>query len=450
MTTALRADPVEPASSTGPGAPRNRGGVWWLSPVTVTLLIVPVAVLSSLLIDDAGFRREWRTPKTITFETCLLLLCGGLVLALGAAVVASVRRPAPRAGRWPDLSAAEQRLLGRAGTVCFVLTLVGYASFVFAGARAGVGLDQIAATLGGGGVYDSHIKEQIGTIPGLTTLTQVGIASVVVSSLLLAQQRSRTQLVRIAVVIGLAIPRAFLLTERLAILELVVPVIVVLAMRASGTASGRRRVAAVPLVFAPLVAAIFAAFEYSRSWVFFRQTSDSSFLRFALERLIGYYATSLNNGALELAYNRYPGRLPYEIAGAFWTAPGIDNAQLYQRLTGHDNPAFYKQILEQHGTPEFNNSSGLAAPFVDLGPAGGLVYLLVAGVVIGLLHRAFLETRAVGLLIYPVIFLGVVELPRYLAWSQGRVFPTFVVLIGLAVLMRRHAARHPTGAEPSP
>jgi energy-converting hydrogenase Eha subunit A len=206
----------------------------------------------------------------------------------------------------------------------------------------------------------------------------------------------------------------------------------------------------VPLVFAPLVAAIFAAFEYSRSWVFFRQTSDSSFLRFALERLIGYYATSLNNGALELAYNRYPGRLPYETAAAFWTAPGIDSIRLYQRLTGHDNPAFYTQILEQHGTPEFNNSSGLAAPFVDLGPAGGLVYLLVAGVVIGLLHRAFLETRAIGLLVYPVIFLGVVELPRYLAWSQGRVFPTFVVLIGLAVLMRRHAARHPTGAEPSP
>jgi hypothetical protein len=125
---------------------------------------------------------------------------------------------------------------------------------------------------------------------------------------------------------------------------------------------------------------------------------------------------------------------------AFWTAPGVDEIGLYQRLNGHDNGEVYLSILEQHGTPEFNNSSGLAAPFVDLGTAGGLVYLLVAGVLIGLLHRAFLETRAVGLLVYPVLFIGVVELPRYLSWSQGRVVPALAALAVLVVLLGRRAA----------
>lgn len=432
-----------PATSR-PGSART-GTVWWLSPVAVTLLVVSAATLSTALISDDVFRMQWRTPKTITTTTCMLLLAGGLALALGAALVISARPPRPRAGRWPALSAAEVHVLNRASTPLFVLTLIGYAAFVVTGARSGISLSQLAAAFGSEGVYGGDIKQTVGTVPGVTTLTQAGIASVVVSALLLAQSPSRRQWARLAVVLALALPRAFLLTERLAVLELIVPVLVVFALWAAGSPRGHRAAATLPLMFLPFVVVVFGAFEYFRSWVFFRSQSNGTFAEFAIERLVGYYATALNNGALEIAYNRFPGRWPYETMAAFWSAPGISSLNLYRTITGYDNAEVYLDILKNHGTPEFNNSSGLAAPFVDFGTAGGLLYLLAAGVLIGLLYCGFRESSPMGLLIYPVLFIGVVELPRYLAWSQGRVFPALVMLVALAVLLRR--ARAGAGAQ---
>jgi hypothetical protein len=139
-----------------------------------------------------------------------------------------------------------------------------------------------------------------------------------------------------------------------------------------------------------------------------------------------------------MAYNRFPGRWPYETLAAFWTAPGIGSLNLWSVLNGsRDNAQAYLDVLTEHGTPEFNNSSGLAAPFVDYGIPGGLVYMLAAGVVLGLLYRSFLESSPTGLLIYPILFLGVVELPRYINWSQGRVFPSIVAAAVIAIVMRR-------------
>lgn len=431
---------------TGPAPARRPVSVWWLSPVLMTLVVVPLAVLSGAMFDDQTFRDLWRSPKTITTATCLLLLAGGLALALGALVVGASRPLRPRPGRWPDLSQAEVGVLERASTVTCALTVVGYVAFVFEGARSGLSLSTIADALGQEGVYNGTIKESLGTIPGVTTLTQVGLVSVLISALLIAGRPARRHWIRLVVVLALAVPRAFLLTERLALLELLVPVVVVAALRLAQTAGARRAVALVPVLALPFVMVVFAAFEYSRSWVFFRERSSGGFVQFAVERLVGYYATALNNGALEMTYNRFPGRWPYETAAAFWTAPGIGTLNLWSTLDGgRDNAQAYLDILTEHGTPEFNNSSGLAAPFVDLGTVGGMIYLAAAGVVLGLLYRAFRESSAIGLLLYPIVFLGVVELPRYLVWSQGRVFPSLVAAVVIAMVMRR---RTTTGAAP--
>ena len=42
---------------------------------------------------------------------------------------------------------------------------------------------------------------------------------------------------------------------------------------------------------------------------------------------------------------------------------------------------------------------------------------------------------------YPVLFTGLLELPRYVYWTQGRVVPAFVVLLVLAHGMRRATPR---------
>jgi len=425
----------------------DRSGVWWLSPTTITLIVVAAAVLPTALIPDASFRAQWDTPKAITTATCLLFLAGGLALALGALVVAAARRTVPGHGRWPALRPDEVDLLRRCSTVLVTLTVVGYLAFVVAAVRGGVGLGDLRASLGSEGLYGADIKERTGTVPGLTTLTQVGLAAAVVSSLLLCTAPTRRELGKLVLVVGLSVPRAFLLTERLAVLELVVPVAVVLAARFGAAGRGRAVVRMLPAVALPVVMAVFAAFEYSRSWTFYRATTDGGFLRFAVERLAGYYTTSLNNGQLELLHANGPANWPYATLEAFWTAPVIGQVDLYQSLSG--GPAVDSlDVLTVYANPEFNNGSGLAPPFIDYGTVGGLLYFLAAGVVAGLLYRGFRESHPAGLLIYPVVFIGLLELPRYLHWAQGRALPAFLALGVVAVLLHRAARRTP--AEPRP
>lgn len=431
---------------------RRRGGVWWLSPVTVALIVIPAAVLPTALIPDASFRAQWRTPKAITLETCLLFLCAGLVLALGALLVAAARPVRPRAGRWPALGPDEVLLMRRCSTVLVVLTAVGYLAFVVAAVRGGVGLADVTATVGPEGLYGAGIKERIGTIPGVTTLTQFGLAAVVVSSVLLCNEFSRRELGKLAVVVGLALPRAFLLTERLAILELVVPVVVVIACRFGTAGKGRVMVRFLPALAAPVLLAVFAAFEYSRSWLYFKETTgEGNFLRFVTERLAGYYTTAMNNGQLEMLYANPPGRWPYVTLEALWTAPGAADIDLYESLSGQQLPD-YMAMLERYGNPEFSNGSGVAPVFIDYGSVGGLLYFLVVGVVAGLLYRGFRESSSVGMLLYPVLFIGLLELPRYLHWAQGRALPSFLALALIGYLMRRQVRSHPTvaGRIPAP
>ena len=427
--------------------PRTATAVWWLSPVTITLLVVSAAVLATLLVPDASFRAQWDTPKAITTATCLLFLSGGLALALGALVVSAARRTVPRAGRWPALRPDEIALLRRCSTVLVALTLVGYLAFVAAAVRAGVGLGDVAASLGPEGLYGTDIKERTGTIPGLTTLTQLGLAAVVVSSLLLCSAPTRRELGTLLLVIGLSVPRGFLLTERLAVLELVVPAAVVLAARFGTAGRGRAVVRLLPAVALPVVVAVFAAFEYSRSWTVYRATTGGGFLRFAVERLAGYYTTSLNNGYLELLHVNGPGNWPYATLEAFWTAPGIGQADLYRTLSG-GQAVDDIDVLVRYANPEFSNGSGLAPPFIDYGAGGGLLYFAAVGVVAGLLYRGFRESRPAGMLLYPVLFVGLLELPRYLHWAQGRALPAFLALSAVALLLHRAARRIP--ADPRP
>jgi oligosaccharide repeat unit polymerase len=94
-------------------------------------------------------------------------------------------------------------------------------------------------------------------------------------------------------------------------------------------------------------------------------------------------------------------------------------------------------VLNQYANPEFNNPSGYVAAFIDYGAVGGLIFLFVIGLLAGFLYRGFCSAKPFGLLLYPIMFIGLLELPRYMYWSQGRTTYTLLALIILAALLRR-------------
>ncbi|SIR63205.1 O-antigen polymerase [Williamsia sterculiae] len=423
--------------------------VWWLSPVSVSIVVAFAAIIPTVFVDDQRFRTLWRSPKSIGTHTFLLFGTGALTLALGALIAISLTASKQSHRRWPSLTCESHELLRRASIVLTGLTVFGYLGFGVLIARAGITPAELTT---GSPAYGpgAPIRDTVGTIPGVTTCTQFGIAAVVVSTTLLVQRFSRGELIRLLVVLGLAVPRAYIFSERLAILELVVPTGAILcAGFASRSRSGRAAVQFVPAFAVPLVAAVFAGFEYFRSWKYFKTTTTEGFGQFALDRLAGYYATSLNNGDLILKHVDWPGRLPFDTLAAFWTAPGVQQVGLYELLGHHDVPysekgetaSAFTTALAQFGNPEFNNPSGYVGPFIDYGIYGGLIYFLVAGLLIGYLYRSFCNGSPFGLMLYPVFFIGLVELPRYMHWAQGRTTYAWLALLIIALLLHRQTSR---------
>ncbi len=436
-----------PVRRPAPSAP------WWLNPGAAVLLIVPVTVAVAAVLTDADFRAEFGTPKHLTTDTVVLCLLAALVLATTATLMITPARSGD------DSAIDDPRVEGtlrRAARWLFWLTMLGYAAFAVSGVANGVRLSTIVDAVVSQSNYSNTLKTQFATVPGITTLTQVGMAFVIVALHSLRHRRDRALTAQVVVVFALATARAFLLTERLALIELAVPALAVVAVGAGAVGARRGRalrplVRAAPFVALPVVFAVFAAFEYSRSWQYFASRTDRTFGEFALLRFGGYYATAYNNGQVQLDHGTWPGRLPDQSLSALWTAPGIGSIGLYDRLSALPPPDA-QQLLERYANPEFNNPGGLTTPFVDFGTVGGLVFFAVAGLVLGVLYRGLRDGRVTGSLIYPLALTGLADMPRYLYWTQGRVVPsiTALVVVALVVHGRRRVLWRPPPLAPPP
>jgi hypothetical protein len=430
------------------GSARDGGlpGVWWLSPAGAVALVVPGTLLLAWRLSDATFRDSYRTPKWFNGGTVALLSSGALAFVLGSMVPLIRRRAGPRSGS-ATFTDEQWARVERAANLLFWLTILGYAAFVVSGMRNGVTPGEISQVFAEQRNNTGELKRQFATITGVTTFTQFGMAYVVVAVLLLRQRPDRRQGRRLATVLGLGLVRAFLLTERLAILELVVPAVAVVAMdlSARGSAPTRRIVRLAPVLLIPVVIVVFGLFEYSRSWVYYSANTPQSYGRFTVSRLAGYYVTAYNNGEIALRFERHPGRVPYASLQAVWTAPGVEQLDGYAILAGRVEAAQErvepKIVLRQYGNPEFNSPSGLAIPFVDYGTAGGLVFLFVTGTAIGAVYQRRQEGRITAVILYPVLATGLFELPRLLYWTLGRATPSIVALLAVGWWARGGAAQ---------
>jgi oligosaccharide repeat unit polymerase len=448
--TAIASWPVPVQNSwrraTGVGHIAPASGIWWLNPVLVTLVIPVPTVLVSLLFSDADFRRLWRSPRELTPETVALLIAGLLALCVGAAVAIALR-PTFREGPYPLLRDAHLQLLLRSCRILLWATMIGYLAFVVQGIRVGISPHDLIAAFTDETVLSSF-ETRLTTVPGVSTFTQFGVAYVITSGLALpyvkgSPEHRRLQLGRV-LVFGAAVIRSFYLTERLAVLELVVPLVAVTMVAAPFGSSLWRRMRTLPLILAPFVVAVFAGFEYTRSWAWYRSHTHTGFARFVLERFAGYYVTAYNNGQIRLDHE-HRGGLPTATLELIWAAPGIKQSHLYEIITGISPMGDYDANLLHYGNPEFNNESGVVSPFVDFGIAGGIVYLALLGVLAGWLYARFGRRDPFGVLLYPVIFLTLLESPRYLWFAQGRATAPVVALIVIAVLLRRQGRERPNG-----
>jgi hypothetical protein len=428
-----------PSAGTRPSVGKRNGAIlrrlWWLHPAWPFAGVVGTTILAAWFQDKNAFA-IYGTPKYVEFEHVAMAFAAIAAFIVGCGLGQSTGRP-PRAT--PHTANDSIRFWFYLTTS---LTLLGYFVWFAVGVKNGFRLHMFVDLVTGADAHNYHVirHELFPTIPGVTTCTQFGIAAMLFGSWLLVHGQRRV-VWPLAVLMALAAVRCLLFSERTALIELLFPPAMV-GLRAWILGRSQRPVIRWLLVAAPVicifgVVLFFGVFEYFRSWMWYRDQFHS-YAEFTMWRLSGYFTTAHNNGAMALVTDQ-PRPLPYFTMRPLWEFPGVSDSPLgYEALTGVDVPLAHENMLHRYGTYELNNEGGLFQPALDFGWAGFLVYWFGYGFISAKAYRCFLAGTFAGVMLYPLIYMSLLEVPLILFLMYTRVFPSLVA-IGIAAWMASRA-----------
>jgi hypothetical protein len=408
--------------------------LWWLHPAWVFALVNGVTIAAAALLSESAYQ-VYGTGKFIDREFVVLAFLGVAAFVSGQWLgksTGAAPRPCDQDAR-PRLAAWYWVAIG--------LSLIGYLVWFGGGAMRSGSLDAVKK------IWNIEEKDEapeirselFPTTPGVTTCTQFGMAAVtlgIVSGIGLRSTLIRRLL--LGLLFGLATVRVLLISERLALIELAVPVILLairlrLLPRLNISPRTVRRLALAPLAGLVGIVVLFGAAEYFRSWRFYQDRFDSV-AEFTLWRISGYYTTGHNNSVMAMK-TRGSWPMPYYTLEAFWRFPLIVNSPLsYSAVNGFDPEEVHRATLVRFGTPEMNNQGGLFSPAMDFGWVGYFIFWELYGFLAGRLHRGFLVGSLAGLLLYPLVFMSLLEVPRLLLLCSVRTFPSLVLLGAVIVV----------------
>ena len=431
--------------------------VWWLNPAVAFSVPMLVAGFIAYQTSAASYLYFWRTPKYFDLSCFSLLIAAVGVFLCGCLLGTARRREGYRRPAEDWTVAVPWSYVRRLFKLSFVLTVVAYVIWFGIGIKNGLNLQVILAIIHADNNATWNLRETyLSTIPGVTTAAELGLAVIVLGVPLGVATGWRNVRWKCGIVLLLGFVRAFLNSERLALIELLVPFVVSFVwLRPMRSRWLRLLTQCAPIVGVTLLYLFFGLSEFFRSWSNFYAGRESDFWSFIGLRLMGYYATALNNGALLWrVHGPLSLRLPAQTVIFLWRFPLLKNVFpiLFPSLGFVDFPSHipdqhYTDLLRTSANPEFNNPSGIYLPFVDFGATGGLLYWLLCGLVCGYLYKEFKKRNVAGVFLYPALYISLIEAARVLYWGDGRFFPPmFLLVVSVLFVLRKRDRTLPSGS----
>lgn len=416
----------------------TRTAIWWLNPFWI--LVIPLVLIACVtwLIPEADYQLYWRLPKFFTGEDLALCLWVALAFSIGCLVAVFLDRALVRPTNAAATATPKWTMLTRLFYCGLVATVFAYTVW-FGAILKQTGLGIIPAVLRGdsGAIYELIRLRKDAAITGITSLTQVGIGVGLAGVFLGCQLGWKKVRWPLGLLFFLTLMRAVFLAERLALIELMLPGVVLwFQLRGLRAGFARHLVNFAPLIGVVGLYSLFTFSEYFRSWGYYSEQGETSLLWFTLVRLSGYYVTSLNNGAL-LWHELGNLGFPYTTLDWIWKFPVI-GGMVRDALGGSDAPAaLVSVIVLQDSNPEFNNPTGIFSTFTDYGVAGGLVFWVFYGCMLMLFYRAFQRGSIAGLMLYPFAFMALTDQIRLFYLTSGRTFAAWAFLFAVIFVIRR-------------
>lgn len=418
-------DDVTPNTSHRTPQSDSRNAAWsfWLDPRFVVIAFSGVLALCTFLYPANRFE-NWSTTKYFNTHEFILTLAAIAALCLGM-TLSTLLTPHQRADQIesdtrPNLTEDWYHGLG-------YIVILGYVAWVAIASARGATLPLFAAVLHRDLGAISLLKERLAPVSGVTTLTQLSSIVSALGAYRFVRTRTIGKLWCFVLFAGLF--RTLFYAERLALMEVLLPAALVLVLMSTFTKRHHFIMNLIPVIGIAFLVVVFSASEYFRSWIYYSQTGEKSFIPWVLERLLGYYATSFNNNSLfysQLSGSPHPIYFTIPFVFDFPGASIIFGAPSFGGSLPKD---WWMSLLSWSSTPEFNNPGSYLIPLADLGTVTGLVFWTVIGIPIGYVYRRARQHSDIALITYSVIFLGLLELPRFVYWTLGRYFPAAIALI---------------------
>ncbi len=409
---------------------KPKAAAWWLTPAFLIVMNLAIGFVA-LMQSGTSYVVEYRSRKwidVIYVAICCIFL---LFFAIGAWFGRNGYKARNKSKRRAPRSLNRERMTTAffvVTTICVLAYLIWYINFArLYGAGSFLYVFSPSALASKTHLFHS----ESGSISGITTFTEFGIVSAVLGAILLSYEEvstlNKNRIKRLLVLlVFLACLRAILFSERLAILELVVPFAIARfgASRKPLTFIERW----IPLIAIVILIFVFGLFEYSRSWLTYYNDYYDSFWDFIFARIFGYYTNAANVESMYIQ-NGTTSWLPFYSTQWLWQMPGMRS--FYSAIADPDIGALYGRLLSTLANPELNNTGGVLTFYKDFAWLG-LLPEFMFGYLVGRSYEGYRDGDPFHLMMYSVFFLTLIELPRYFFLGVNR---GFVVMVGVCVVV---------------
>ncbi|WP_395391149.1 O-antigen polymerase [Novosphingobium sp. BL-8A] len=329
-----------------------------------------------------------------------------------------------------------RKLVIRNGALDFLFCMTLAAYLIWFGPLFATHPEIILATISAsrGAMYE--VREAAPNISGVTTATQFGISYAIIYGMKVfqdGQKLPRRYHRMLAGIIALAVFRAMVFSERIAIVELVVPLFAVYAT----SKAPKVHVAGLGFKFFPYVLyaaapLFFAIFEYPRSWINHYVNIYDNFWHFIADRFTLYYATSINNICALLRYSPNPTFRGEWTLNWLYKFPVI--GQFLPTRPATKDGSWFLSFLSVYATPEYNNTTGILTVMYDWGWVLGLFLMVLYGAIAGISYSSLKSGLGPMRYIYPVFLYSMLEMTRIGYIYDGRAVSVLIGIIFSAVI----------------
>lgn len=415
---------------------------WWVHPGWALLLLTGSMALISITLPEGVFV-TWRAHKFLDAGMSTALMIGVLATFIGIMIASGA---ASRGGSATfSFTPKQVSYLRRAYKFLFFLAIAGYAIWITSAIAQGVRPQDLLAVVDRQLGAISELKSNSRPIGGLTTMTQFAPVVVVLGHILRKLGVGGRGFLILVLLAGV---RTVFYAERLALIEVIIPLLVIAALTVNPGSKWAGLARSAPLIVAPIIWGVFAASEYARSWIYYQMTTDLPFVEWVSARLAGYYVTSFNNSALFAQAYEGSNAIPYFSVPAIWNAPGVD-AAAQGGVYGFKPDEWWTYILATEGSKDFTNVGSFLVTYAEFGMLGMVAIWFIVGLALGGLFASVTKGSVPALIGYCAVFVGVLELPRFIYWTQGRATPILVAIVVMALSYPRLKARVVTPALPA-